>query len=159
MTRDVIGERFGRWLVLSNAGRDKNRKSLCKCVCDCGTTAIVLKENLIRGKTRSCGCWNRDLVKELHKTHGKSSTSTYAIYYGIRRRCNIPTYIGYKHYGGRGIRCLWDSFKDFYADMGPRPSPKHSIDRYPDRDGDYCKDNCRWATRLEQNNNSHHIAI
>lgn len=75
-----------------------------------------------------------------------------SIYYGIRYRCNNPKCKEYRFYGGRGIKCLWSSFEDFYRDMGNKPDGM-SIDR-KDTNGNYCKDNCRWATQIEQCNNT-----
>lgn len=76
------------------------------------------------------------------------------VFWDMRNRRNNPNNRGYRFYGGRGIRVCdeWDNFATFYADMGPRPSPTHSLDRI-DNDGNYCKDNCRWATKTEQANN------
>jgi hypothetical protein len=70
-------------------------------------------------------------------------------------RCNRPTRPGYADYGGRGIKVCtrWRrSYANFLADMGRRPSPKHSLER-DDNDGDYEPDNCRWATAKEQRAN------
>jgi hypothetical protein len=74
----------------------------------------------------------------------------------MKARCYIPTSKDYPNYGGRGIRVCdrWlHDFEVFYADMGPAPSPRHSLDRYPDTNGDYCPENCRWATNIEQQRN------
>jgi hypothetical protein len=95
--------------------------------------------------------------------HGDSvrgqKTAEHSIWEGIRKRCTNPNYHAYPRYGGRGIRVCdrWldpeIGYANFLADMGRRPSPKHSIDRYPDNDGNYEPGNCRWATVDEQNTN------
>jgi hypothetical protein len=80
------------------------------------------------------------------------NTPEYNTWQNLKKRCNDTNNPKYHRYGGRGISYdpRWESFENFYADMGDKPSPNHSLDRYPDNDGDYCKDNCRWATPLEQ---------
>src|SRR3954471_10620371 len=81
-------------------------------------------------------------------------TREYAAWCEMRQRCNSPRKPGYKNWGGRGIKICarWEKFADFFADMGPRPSPKHSVDRI-DNDGDYEPGNVRWATKTEQARN------
>lgn len=80
----------------------------------------------------------------------------YSSYRAMIQRCYNPNNIRYKNYGAKGISVCpkWKgSFKNFLADVGPKPSPKHSIDRYPNRNGNYEPGNVRWATRKEQDRN------
>lgn len=88
------------------------------------------------------------------KTHGRSEDAEFGIWWAMRQRCSNPRNKAFENYGARGIFVCdrWQKFDAFYADMGPRPSPEHSIDRI-DVDSGYSADNCRWATRDEQNSN------
>lgn len=126
-----------------------------RCLCDCGAEVIAQRPNLLRGATKSCGCWKKMSAPVHLVTHGMSSSDEYRIWAGIRKRCLNPTYREYHLYGGRGIGIAerWASFENFYADMGPRPSKDHSIDRI-DGDANYEPGNCRWATDREQSNNT-----
>ena len=88
----------------------------------------------------------------MSKSHGLSNTPEYSTYHAMKRRCYDTKLEKYSKYGGRGIQVCsrWlDSFENFYTDMGPKPSPKHSIDRI-NVDGDYTPENCRWATPCQQ---------
>ena len=88
--------------------------------------------------------------------HGRrgAQTQEFRTWISMRRRCNDPDYRAYPNYGGRGITVCerWQSFQAFLDDMGPSPSPKHTLDRL-NGDESYSPSNCRWATRIEQNNN------
>jgi hypothetical protein len=91
-----------------------------------------------------------------------SNHPLYCTYLGMRRRCLNAASSGYKHYGGRGIGICqrWlNSFSDFGADVGARPSNAHELDRYPNNNGDYEPGNVRWATRSEQMRNTRSNAL
>lgn len=89
-----------------------------------------------------------------HPSKWYSNTPEHSSYMMMRNRVYNQYGDRYKDYGGRGITIdpSWETFEGFYADMGPRPSLDHSLDRI-DNDGPYCKANCRWATTLTQNQN------
>ena len=152
---DLTGQRFGKLEVLE---RVANRKSKARwlCQCDCGARKEIQAANLRNGNTRSCGCGMRTHGMTGMRTHGMTSTPEYGIWKGMKRRCLNPRDSYWENYGGRGISICerWlNSFENFYADMGKRPSPDLSIDRYPNNDGNYEPANCRWATKSQQNAN------
>ncbi len=145
--KDLTGQRFGRWTVLRIA-ETEHKSIFWHCVCDCGNTGIVCGAMLRNGassKCRSCGS----------TSHGGCQRPEYKIWLGIKCRCECPTATGYVRYGGRGISVCdeWTtSFKTFYQDMGPRPTPKHTLERI-DNDKGYSKSNCCWAMRTSQMRN------
>ena len=86
----------------------------------------------------------------------KKITDEYRAWQEMKKRCNNPNVKAYKYYGARGIKVCdrWlNSFENFYTDLGPKPSKDHSLDR-KDSNGNYEPDNCRWATKIEQMNNT-----
>ena len=90
----------------------------------------------------------------MNYSHGMSRTPEYQAWLHMKDRCFNPNHKRYSDYGGRGITVCdrWLNLENFLADIGSRPSPKHSLDRI-DNDGNYCHENCRWATKAEQQNN------
>jgi hypothetical protein len=126
-------------------------------MCECGSVKIVHASNLCAGRHQSCGC-KRNENNTMRATHGATTggirTPEYQVWRNMRQRCYNPSNPGWKNYGARGITVCprWDAYEAFIADMGPRPSPKHSLDRI-DNDKEYTSSNCRWATRTMQNRN------
>ena len=143
---DISNRRFGRLLVLSYDG-----KSRWWCQCDCGVTKTIAGWALKSGDTQSCGCYHKE--KFTHKSHGMSRTRTHNIWKGMRKRCNNKNSASYQNYGGRGIKICprWNKFENFLADMGECPMGM-SLDRI-NNGGNYEPKNCKWSTRVEQNNN------
>ena len=148
---NLTGNVFGRLTVLSYAGK-RGATKLWLCRCECGATTIVQRSNLVGGSTQSCGCLQSEGVRDRNLTHGLSRTAIYAVWYSMLARCQRPSTPHYHRYGGRGVTVCerWKhSFENFFADMGPRPSDHHSIDRFPNNDGNYEPGNSRWATKKE----------
>jgi hypothetical protein len=150
-----VGDKFNRWTVISDSFFVRNQR-VVQCRCDCGTEKPVRLGRLHKGESRSCGCLQ---VEEL-TTHGhtanaiRKDSNEYWIWNSMRQRAINPKHKQYADYGGRGIGLCerWLKFENFYADMGPRPSKGHSIER-KENDKGYEPSNCRWATRTEQNQN------
>lgn len=152
---DITGLRFNR-LTAQYRVPSAHRGTYWQCECDCGRLTVVNAGQLKNGKTKSCGCWRVETSGDKARVHGGRHTAEYATWGRIKERCYNPNNPRYKDYGGRGITICseWkDDYVRFLADMGPRPSPEHSIDRR-DNDLGYSKANCYWATHQEQNSNT-----
>ena len=155
---DLTNQKFGRLTVVERAESKTfpsgQTKIQYKCKCVCGNETIVLGQNLIRGNTRSCGC----LALETRTIHNKWGTKCYRAWDHMIQRCTNKNYIGYKNYGGRGIKVCdqWlSSFDAFYNHVSKLPhygEEGRSLDRI-NNDGNYEPGNVRWATRYEQTNN------
>lgn len=168
--KNMIGFRSGRLVVESRAGSSKTGQARWLCRCECGKAAIVFGSNLRQQTTKSCGCIRADGLRTINFQHGFSRGRRadgsrrpdhylYETWCGIRRRCLREHDQAYPKYGGRGIGVHkpwigdFARFKDdLLAEIGDRPSRKHSLDRI-DNDGNYCPGNLRWATPKMQNDN------
>ena len=154
--KDLTGQKFGRLTVIKIVGKDKYQNIIWLCKCDCGKDVSVRSASLLKGRTVSCDCYNKEKAKYAFKTHGLSKTRLYRIWTGIKNRCfneNIPKY---KNYGNRGIFVCdeWkNDFMSFYnwaMDNGYQDDL--SIDRI-NVNGNYEPLNCRWITNKEQSRN------
>lgn len=152
---ELAGKRFGRLMVERRDG-SKSTRAAWRCQCDCGQHVTVSSYDLRSAQVASCGCWRRERATALNFDHGEASSETpeYRAWGSMLSRCTNPNDARYKNYGARGIKVCepWQSYSVFLADMGRRPTPKHSLDRI-DNDGNYEPSNCRWATAKQQMNN------
>lgn len=151
--KNIVGNKFGRLTVMSFAGTSSGR-SRWDCRCDCGNTIIVVGGSLISGNTKSCGCFNLEGRRNRKLTHGQHGSPEYNTWGHMIARCERPSCKDFQYYGARGIKVCdrWREFSNFFADMGKKPSPKHSIDRI-NNNGNYEPSNCYWATHKEQMRN------
>lgn len=157
--QQLIGIRFGSWVVLAAerpvwSGREVN---VCLCECDCGTTQQILPTALKRGSSTQCRtCSNRQkAAMKSRLKHGQSHTRLHKVWCSMRARCQRETSPDYPRYGGRGIKVCpeWADFEVFQTwALASGYQPDLTIDRR-DVNGDYEPDNCRWITRPEQNRN------
>ena len=148
-----LGRKINRWTVIET-GLIQSHRRYVRVKCDCGTIKVVRERSVANEDSKSCGCLRAETTKCLFTTHGMSNMPEYVVWESMRQRCYDKNCECYPHYGGRGIRVCdrWNDFASFFADMGKRPTDKHSIERI-DNECNYFPDNCVWATAEQQGNN------
>ena len=147
------GDRFGEWTVLKEVEK-RGRRRVLLCRCSCGLEKPLLLEILLRGDSTKCrSCASRAMPRPA-RPPGKSQSPEYSCWHAMRQRCSNPHNASYSRYGGRGIKVCdrWQLFDNFLADMGPRPSLEHTLDRL-DNNKDYEPSNTRWSSADVQQNN------
>lgn len=151
------GNRYGRLTAVEFVGRNTRYEPMWRFRCQCGREVIIVETSITQSLTKSCGCLFLEMtIAKGHgnATHGKSRSVEYRTWIGMLARCQNPKNKLFRNYGSRGIEVCerWQMFENFFADMGSRPSPQHSIDR-KNNNGDYEPGNCRWATPTQQSRN------
>lgn len=151
---DLSGKRFGTVVLGKDFVKAPNGGTKWPYTCDCGYMGISWAETFKRQPNFTCPECRKKVIAAKRTTHGYKYTPMYRIWGSMRSRCNNPNHSSYKDYGGRGIKVCerWNDFKNFLDDMGERPSPDHQLERKDNSLG-YSKDNCVWATVVEQSNN------
>lgn len=143
---NLTNQVFGLLRVLVRV-KSKSRGAHWRCQCQCGNLVIVSSSNLRSGITRACGC------RRIKHKESTPQSPEYKAWLNMKRRCENSKRHNWHRYGGRGIKVCrrWqNSFKNFLTDLGRKPTAKHSLDRYPNPDGNYSPMNCRWANGKQQ---------
>lgn len=149
---DKTGMKFGYWIVLGFAGRDKAKATVWSCECECGAKKDVKVGSLQKGLSKSCGCKSKELRAPKLFKHGLAGTLTYKSWHSMLQRAEGKG--GHESYPERGIGVCdqWSDILVFVADMGLRPDGK-TLDRIDNTKG-YSPENCQWATPKQQMNNT-----
>lgn len=155
--KNLTGEQFGRLTVIELT--EKRRDIYWRCRCNCGVEKTVSSGNLVSGRTNSCGCLNRELLGN-RAEHGHARlgiiSPTWWSWQSMRVRCLNKADRNYPEYGASGVTicAAWENdFAAFLKYMGERPDGT-TLDRYPNKSGNYEPGNCRWATPKQQARNT-----
>lgn len=148
----MIGQSFNRLVVVGPSVK-RGRKIYWPCRCECGNETIVRADHLRTGHTQSCGCKNQNKAKRGHAGFREKVHPLRQLWGGMKARCMEPSHISYRLYGAKGVTVCerWMTFENFVEDMSPRP-PGTTLDRIRS-DGNYCPENCKWSTAIEQGRN------
>lgn len=156
----TVGDRYGRLTVIGRGEYNKFNHIKWRCQCDCGNIKSIIGWVLTGGQSKSCGCLCKEVNSLLHKTHGEShKTTEYNSWIKMKERYFDKNNPAYHDYGGRGITICkrWlgvNGYSNFLKDMGRKPTSKHTLDKYPNNNGNYKPSNCRWATAAQQSRNT-----
>lgn len=166
--KDLTGQKFGMLTVVRRAAShvlpSGQKQTMWDCVCDCGQTTTVNTGNLKTGRVVSCGCYNREVRKNVRRgTHGYSRTRLYDIWHKMRQRCSREETEHYDRYGGRGISVCKEWNEDFLSfcewALSSGYTDRLSLDRI-DVNGDYEPTNCRWTTmKVQENNRTDNVVV
>lgn len=161
--QDLTGKKFTRLTAIRIIGK-RGSSFLWECMCDCGALHSVSTGQLNSQNTRSCGCLQRDMARDINFKHGyrrklvEKESPTYASWRGMTERCKNINHKNYELYKDRPVCLRWHKFENFLVDMGERPVGT-SLDRKDNSKG-YTKNNCRWATSREQHrNHSRNVSV
>lgn len=152
----IVGATYYEWTIIELSHKDpKSGNLFWKCECSCGNVRRVAGHRILRGESKRCNAPKHMRENPVNVTHGMRYTKIYMCWKNMKIRCLNPNSQGFPMYGGRGINVCdrWvDKFENFYEDMKEGYLEGLQLERI-DVDGNYCKENCRWATPLEQARN------
>lgn len=156
VVKDLTDKRFDKLVAVECVGRTNNGNAKWLCKCDCGGEKIVASWGLRSDKTHSCGCIKREQNTQQFTTHGRKPYQLYQLWAGIKNRCYNKRAAKYPQYGGRGIAVCaeWkDSFEPFRDWALSNGYSKDLTIERKDVNGNYCPENCCFATQKTQQNN------